>query len=92
MVKHGFPLDGCTFDWDNAASFTPAEQREMERLLLQEYDIEADYFSQKYKIPIIGKKSAEERQTSQQQANDGKSKKSNVGDKGAQKLVNDFFL
>jgi hypothetical protein len=56
MIRHGFPLNGVTFDWDEAAGYTPAEQREIERLLLQEYDIDPKYFAEKYKIPITGVK------------------------------------
>lgn len=56
MEKHGFPLAGCSFEWDDAASFTPAEQRENERLLLQYFDIDPQYFVDKYKITITGVK------------------------------------
>ena len=56
MLRHGFPLAGVTFDWDEATNYTPAEQREIERLLLQEYDINPAYFADKYKIPITGAK------------------------------------
>ncbi len=56
MLRHGFPLQGVTFDWDEAAGFTPGEQRENERLILQEFDVDPKYFSDKYKIPIVGKK------------------------------------
>lgn len=56
MIKHGFPLKGVYFDWDKAANYTPAEQREQERLLMQEYDIDPQYFIDKYKIPILGRK------------------------------------
>lgn len=58
MLRHGFPLDGVTFDWDEATGYTPAEQREMERLLIQYYDIDPQYFIDKYKIPITGAKQA----------------------------------
>lgn len=56
MIKHGFPLQGRVFDWDDAATYTPAEQRELERMLLQYFDIDPQYFIDKYKIPIIGQK------------------------------------
>ncbi len=56
MEKHGFPVAGCSFEWDDAASYTPAEQRENERLLLQYFDIDPKYFSDKYKIAIKGVK------------------------------------
>ena len=56
MVKHGYPLEGYTFDWDEAMSYTPAEQRENERLILQYYDVDPQYFVDKYKITITGVK------------------------------------
>lgn len=56
MLRHGFPLAGVTFDWDEAASYTPAEQREIERLLIQYYDIDPKYFADKYKVAITGVK------------------------------------
>ncbi len=54
MIKHGFDLKGKSFEWDNAATYTPEQQRELERVLLQYYDIDPDYFRNKYKIDIIG--------------------------------------
>ena len=54
MIKHGFPLKGLSFEWDNTATFIPAEQREMERMLLQYYDIDPQYFIDKYNIQITG--------------------------------------
>ena len=59
MVKHGFPVKGLSFEWDNAATYTPTEQRELERVLLQYYDIDPQYFIDKYNVKITGKKSAE---------------------------------
>lgn len=56
MIKHGFPLQGRVFDWDDAATYSPAEQRELERMLLQYFDIDPQYFIDKYKIPILGQK------------------------------------
>lgn len=54
MRRHGFPVQGLTFQWDDAASFTPAEQREMERVLLQYYEIDPQYFVDKYNVAITG--------------------------------------
>ena len=34
MIRLGFPLAGLTFKWDDAATYSPAEQRELERMLL----------------------------------------------------------
>lgn len=58
MIRHGFDLKGKSFDWDDAATYTPAEQRELERMLLQYYDIDPQYFIDKYKIDITGVKEA----------------------------------
>ena len=56
MISHGFPLAGRSFAWDDAATYSPAEQRELERMLLQYYDIDPEYFKAKYKIDITGVK------------------------------------
>ncbi|WP_418660382.1 phage portal protein family protein [Alistipes putredinis] len=56
MIEHGFPLQGLIFDWDEAASFSPAERREMERVVLQYYDVDPQYFIDRYKIPITAKR------------------------------------
>ncbi len=52
MEMHGFPVKGLRFQYNNAASYTPAEQREIERLLLEYYEIPADYFTDKYGVTI----------------------------------------
>lgn len=52
MALHGFPVKGLKFQWNNATSYTPAEQREIERLLLEYYKIPADYFTEKYGVAI----------------------------------------
>lgn len=59
MVKHGFPVKGLSFEWDNTATFIPAEQREMERMLLQYYEIDPQYFIDKYNIQIAGTRKPE---------------------------------
>lgn len=58
MVRHGFPVKGLRFQWNNAASYTPAEQREIERLLLEYYEIPAEYFTDKYGVQIAGAREA----------------------------------
>lgn len=54
MARHGFPVKGLSFEWDNTATFIPAEQREMERMLLNYYEIDPQYFIDKYNIGITG--------------------------------------
>ena len=52
MELHGFPVRELRFQWNNATSYTPAEQREIERLLLEYYNIPAEYFTEKYGVAI----------------------------------------
>ncbi len=53
MRKIGFKqLEGIRFEWDDSEELTPAEIREVERLLLQYYEIETQYFIDKYNIPV----------------------------------------
>lgn len=54
LLSHGFPLGGLRFEWDDSAEYTPSEQREIERVLLQYYDIDPQYFADKYNVPITG--------------------------------------
>ncbi len=58
MVMHGFPVKGLSFEWDNAATFSPSEQREMERVLLEYYEIDPQYFIDKYNVTITGVRKA----------------------------------
>ena len=52
MGLHGFPVEGCRFQWNNATSYSPAEQRENERLILEYYNIPPEYFTEKYGVTI----------------------------------------
>ncbi len=54
MAVHGFPVKGLQFQWDNTTTFTPSEQREMERVLLEYYEVDPQYFIDKYNITIKG--------------------------------------
>ena len=52
MELHGFPVKGCRFQWNNATSYSPAEQREIERLVLEYYNVPQEYFMEKYGVAI----------------------------------------
>ena len=57
MVKHGFPVVGYTFEWDDTVVYTPEHIREVERMLITGgYEIDPKYFADKYGIEITGKK------------------------------------
>ena len=56
LLKHGFPVNGYTFDWDDSYEYTPTEMFNIETMLLNHYDIDPDYFNEKYNVQITGKK------------------------------------
>lgn len=56
MIRLGFPLVGRSFLWDDTALYSADELRELERMLLQYFDIDPQYFAEKYKITILGPK------------------------------------
>ena len=57
MTKHGFPVVGYTFEWDDTVVYTPEHIREVERMLITGgYEIDPKYFADKYGIEITGKK------------------------------------
>jgi hypothetical protein len=57
MVMHGFPVEGYRFEWDNTVEYSPDQMRNIEQmLLLAGYDMEPQYFTDKYNIPISGRR------------------------------------
>lgn len=56
MIRHGFPLKGFRFAWDESVDYTPEQQVAYERLLLEHYEVEPKYFVDKYNIPLKRKK------------------------------------
>ena len=56
MLKHGFPVQGFRFEWDDAVEYSPQDIRTVEQTLVQGgYDIDPKYFADKYGIPVTGK-------------------------------------
>ena len=56
MVKHGFPVKGLHFEWDDSVDYTPEQQLEYEKMISDRYEVDPKYFIDKYGVPIIGKK------------------------------------
>lgn len=52
MVKHGFPVKGLRFEWDNAVDYTPEQQVEYETMIADRYDVDPTYFAEKYSMPV----------------------------------------
>ena len=57
MVRHGFPVAGYHFEWDESVDYTPEQQVAYERLILEHYEVDTQYFIDKYNVPLIGRKS-----------------------------------
>jgi hypothetical protein len=57
MIMHGFPVDGYRFNWDDSIDYTPDQMQNIEQMLLNaNYDIDPQYFIDKYNIPITGRR------------------------------------
>ena len=52
MVKHGFPVKGLRFEWDEAVDYTPEQQIAYEKMISDRYDVDPDYFAEKYSMPV----------------------------------------
>lgn len=93
MATHGFPVAGFRFDWDESIDYTPEQQVARERMILESFDIDPQYFIEKDNIPIIGKKEIAPALTKEpEEGNDGKKKP--VGKPkpvAKQKLAKPFF-
>ena len=59
MLLHGFPVQGYAFEWDDSAEYTPEQMVGIEQMLLGAYDIDPQYFVDKYNIAITGVKTRE---------------------------------
>jgi hypothetical protein len=59
MVAHGFKgWENAKFQYDDTLELTPEQQRQVEDMLLDDYEIDQEYFIEKYGVKIIGKKVA----------------------------------
>lgn len=56
MVKHGFPVKELHFEWDNSIDYTPEQQLEYEKMILDRFEVDPKYLIDKYGIPITGVK------------------------------------
>lgn len=56
MVKHGFPVKGLHFEWDNSIDYTPEQQLEYEKMILDRFEVDHKYFADKYGMTILGPK------------------------------------
>ena len=56
MLRHGFPIKGLRFNWDESVDYSPEQQVAYESMISDRYEVDPEYFIEKYNIPITGKK------------------------------------
>lgn len=52
MVKHGFPVKGLRFKWNDAVDYTPEQQVAFETMVSDRYEVDPKYFAEKYNMPV----------------------------------------
>ena len=52
MIRHGFPLQGVHFEWDDSIDYTPEQQKAFEEMIVNNYEVEGSYFTEKYGVPV----------------------------------------
>lgn len=58
MIKHGFPVKGLRFEWDEAVDYTPEQQIAYETMIVDRYEVDPEYFAEKYSIPVGERRNA----------------------------------
>lgn len=58
MVKHGFPIRGLRFEWDDAVDYTPEQQVAYETMIADRYEVDPMYFAEKYSMPVGERRNA----------------------------------
>jgi len=56
LLMHGFPVQNLEFQWDDVYQYTATEQLEIEKWLSSIYEIDEQFFIDKYGVPITGVK------------------------------------
>lgn len=56
MAQQGMIPKGCVFSWDEAIQWSPDQQLSIEKMLLENYDVDRTYFEDKYGIKLSDKK------------------------------------
>lgn len=58
MIKHGFPIKGLRFKWDDAVDYTPEQQVAYETMVADRYEVDPTYFAEKYSMPVGERRNA----------------------------------
>lgn len=88
MAKHGFPVKGLRFKWDDAVDYTPEQQVAYEKMISDRYEVSPEYFAEKYSMPVGERRQASPPPSDDDDPNDKGEKKRN---KGKQQNAHFFF-
>jgi len=53
---HGFNFDNHRFDWDESIDYTPEQQLDIDKFMVENFEIDPQVFADKYNTPVIGPK------------------------------------
>lgn len=54
-VEHGVLPAGCSFEWVENVDYTPEQQMSIERMLLEYFNVDKEYFEKKYNVKLAEK-------------------------------------
>lgn len=83
MTKHGFPVKGLRFEWDDAVDYTPEQQVAFETMVADRYEVAPEYFAEKYNMPVGERRNVQNSMTGKEDEADE--------DKKRQKHARPFF-
>ena len=79
MIKHGFPVTGLSFEWDDPVDYTPEQQKAFEEMILNHYEVPGSYFEDKYGVPTGDPKNpSSQALTAPNGAGDGRNRQDNA--------------
>ena len=58
MLRHGFPLEGLRFEWYDAEDYSPEQQVAYETMIADRYEVDPQYFADKYHMPVGERRNA----------------------------------
>ena len=59
MIKHGFPIKGLRFEWNDTVDYTPEQQVAYETMVADRYEVDPSYFAEKYSMPVGERRNAQ---------------------------------
>lgn len=86
MAALGFPVAGLRFAWNDVVDYTPEQQVAFETMVADRYDVDPEYFAEKYGMPVGARRNI---QPTLPTADDNATPDTPKGSKNA-KVVNDI--